>query len=256
MEIPKMFGWFHLLSWAIVILAIVLLCVTHKPGDEKRVRRVIFIAALISFILEIYKQIVFNFSYAGETITFDYQWYIFPFQFCSVPIYVGLLTAAFRKGRVHKALCAFLATFAIFAGCTVMFYPVQVFTTTIGINIQTMFCHGSMLVVGFYMLYTNYVKSEHKTILRALPVFAVAIGIAMILNEVVFYNADLVGDCFDMFYISPHYASTLPLYSIVEPMLPYPVALLVYIIGFTLVAYIILLISMGIKKLARAIKKH
>ena len=65
-----------------------------------------------------------------------------------------------------------------------MFYPTTVFIDTIGINIQTMICHGSMIWIGVYLLATGYVKVEHKTVVRAIPVFAVCVALAAISNEI------------------------------------------------------------------------
>ena len=146
---------------------------------------------------------------------------------------------------------AFLATYSIFGGLTVMVYPPQVFIGEIGINIQTMFCHASMIVVGVYLLYTNYVKVEHKTILKAFPVFAISIGIAMLLNEIAKWTGLLEREGFNMFYISPYCEGTLPVYSILQGILPYPVCLTIYFVCFTLIAYIILLAAIGIKQLKK-----
>ena len=248
MDIPKPYGWFHLLFCALSLLTAVILCATHKKGDDRRVRRVVFITAVLVAVLEIYKQINYSFSY-GDAITFDYQWYAFPWQFCSMPMYVGLLVGLTRKGKVHNALCAFLATYAVFAGACVMAYPNDVFITTIGVNIQTMICHGSMITVGIYLLYTQYVKLSHKTILSAMSVFAVAIALAITLNEIVYHTGITDGESFNMFYISPHAASTLPVYSSVQKAVAYPWCLLIYFITFTLVAYVILILAMAIKAL-------
>ena len=248
---PQMFGWFHLMWIALMIIVGVLLCRTHKEGDDKRIRRIVFITAVIVGVLEIYKQISFTFSVEDSKIVFDYQWYAFPFQFCSMPLYAGLLTGIFRKGRIHNSLMAFLATYSIFGGLTVMVYPPQVFIGEIGINIQTMFCHASMIVVGVYLLYTNYVKVEHKTILKAFPVFVVSIALAMLMNEIAKRTGLLEREGFNMFYISPYCEGTLPVYSILQKNLPYPVCLTIYFVCFTLIAYIILLAAIGIKQLRK-----
>lgn len=254
METPGLYGWFHLLFFALSIATAVFLCATHKAGDDRRVRRVVFIVAVITLVLEIYKQINFSFSYSGENIEFNFQWYAFPFQFCSMPMYVGLLTGIFRKGKVHDALCAFLATYAIFAGCCVMLYPVQVLVPQIGINVQTMICHGSMITVGAYLLFTQYVRLEHRSVLKAMPVFASAMALAFIMDEVAYFSGLLEAHDFNMFFISRHLDSTLPVYSLVHAALPYPIAVAVYFIAFSLAAYIILLCAMGIARLARRIK--
>ncbi len=249
MQRPDSYGWFHLLSCALTILATVALCLWHKrSGSDRRVRLVVLWVAIVVAVLELYKQINYSFSYE-DGIVFDFQWYAFPWQFCSMPLYVGLLAGLTKRGRLHDALCAFLATYSIFAGICVMIYPNDVFISTIGINIQTMICHGTMIVVGIYLLYSDYVKLEHKTILKALPVFCAGVLIAVISNELAYCTGLLETDTFNMFFISRHCEPSLPVYSLVQAVVPYPWCLLIYIAAFTLAAYLILLFAMCIKKL-------
>ena len=243
METPQMYGWFHLLFLALSIIAGIILCAVFKNANDKTVKRIILTVSLTVIVLEIYKQINYSFTYDGNTILFDYEWYAFPFQFCSIPMYAGLLAGIVKKGRVYNSLCAFLATFAVVAGVCVMLYPAQVFISTVGINIQTMICHGSMISVGIYLLGSGYVRSDHKTLLKAIPVFACAVFIAMIMNEIAYISGLLETDTFNMFFISPHCEPSLPVYSIVQGIVPFPWCLLIYIVGFSLAAYIVLLIS-------------
>jgi hypothetical protein len=237
METPTLFGWFHILWLGITVVSTILLCRFYK-GD---VRRMILTVTLVVIALEIYKQINYSFSYENG-ITFSYRWYAFPFQFCSTPMYAGLLTGVFRKGKIHEALCAYLASYSIFAGCCVMFYPAQVFIDTVGINIQTMFWHGGMVVVGIWLLATGYVRVNKTTILKAMCVFLCFIGVAMVMNEIA-YHSDLIDAAFNMFYISPHLPSTLPVYSAIHNALPYPISLTIYVLAFTMAADLILCVG-------------
>ncbi|MBR2338856.1 MAG: hypothetical protein IKA63_05270, partial [Clostridia bacterium] len=74
MERPTMYGWFHLLWFALSIAVGVILCIRFREGTEKQARKIVLITAVIVTLLEIYKQINYSFSYSGETITFAYQW--------------------------------------------------------------------------------------------------------------------------------------------------------------------------------------
>ena len=253
MQTPTQFGWFHLLCIALTVLTTFFLCKYYKPTetDPSRPRKLIVWTALIVTLFEIYKQINYTFNVENSVINADYQWYAFPFQFCSTPMYVGLLVALFRKGKIHESLCAYLATYSVFAGAAVTAYTGDVFVETIGINIQTMVCHCSMIIVGIYLFYTGYVKLEHKTIIKALPVFSAAVMIACVLNEVAFITGLTNEHYFNMFYVSPHLDPHLPIYSLVQPIVPYPLNLIIYIAGFTAAAYIILLIGMLIKKICK-----
>lgn len=250
MPTPSAYGWFHLMWIGITVVAAVLLC-KYKPNPKKTLLAV----AITVLVLEVYKQINYTFSYEGG-ITADYQWYAFPFQFCSTPMYVGLLAGLTKPGKFHDALCAYLATFAVFAGAAVMAIPGDVFISTIGINVQTMICHGSMVFIGVYLLQSGYVKLEHKTILKAAPVFAVCVAMAAVMNEIAYCTGLLETESFNMFYISPHCEPHLLVYSSVQEAVAFPWCLVLYILGFTAAAYIVLLAAMGIAHIARKLSKE
>lgn len=241
------------MCWGLVIIITTLLClyaVKHRNDQEKLVRftRIVVLTySILGIILEIYKQL--NFSFNSTSGEWSYQWYAFPFQFCSTPMYVGLIAGCCKEGGFQKFLYSYLATFALFAGLSVMFYPGDVFTRTIGINIQTMVCHGGMVVMGIYLWFSKQVKFEFKTILKALSVFCVLVAIALIMN--IIYNSTGNTATFNMFFISPYLPCTLPILNMIYEMVPYPVFLIIYIIGFTLAAFIMLLVAMGINRLVK-----
>ena len=250
MREPGLFGWYHLMWLGIIAVYTVGLCRWAKKASADQVRKMVLITAIVVVICEVYKQINYTFSYE-KSITADYLWYAFPFQFCSTPMYVGLLAGLTRKGKVHEAACAYLATFAVFAGACVMIYPGDVFVETLGINIQTMICHGTMISVGTALFASGHVKLEHKTVLKALPVFAVCVVLACIMNEVAHLTGLLRTDNFNMFYFSPYVEPSLPVYSSVQGVVPFPWSLIIYVAGFTAAAYLMLLIAKGISSLKR-----
>ena len=250
MEEPPMYGWFHLLFFAASILLGIWLCRKYRQPDTRLVKKILLIISLVSIGLEIYKQINYSFSYQ-DGITYDFQWYAFPFQFCSTTMYVGLLAGLLPDGKLHRALTAYLATFSPFAGLCVMLYPEQVFITTIGINIQTMICHGLMISLGIFLLGSNYVCSEHKTVLSAMSVFAVLAAVAAMMNEIAYFSGLLERETFNMFYFSPHCDPSLPVFSLIQSLVPPFVSMIIYILAFTLAAYLILFISIGLHKVFR-----
>ena len=251
MPVPQPYSWFHLLWIAITLAGAVLLC-KFRPNPRKTMLAV----AITVICLEVYKQLNYTFSYEDGIVAADYQWYAFPFQFCSTPMYVGLLAGLTRPGKFHDTLCAYLATFAVFAGGAVMVLPSDVFISTVGINIQTMICHGSMVSVGVYLLQSGYVRREHKTILKAVPLFALCVMVAAVLNEIAYRVGLLETDTFNMFFISPHCEPHLPVYSSVQAVVPFPWCLLLYILGFTAAAYLVLLAAMGIGCIAGKVTKE
>ena len=239
---PASYGPYHMLCLAFTGLLTVYAIHCGSNHDEKKIRKILLLTSLLVIGMEVYKQI--NFTFGDGSGAPSFQWYAFPFQFCSTPMYVGLLAALMPKGRVHNSLCAYLSTYSVFAGVCVMLYPSDVFIDVVGINIQTMICHGAMVVIGGYLLGSGYVKMEAKTVLKAMPVFACAVTLAAVFNELA-HAAGIEG--FNMFFISPYETCTLPVYSLVHNALPFPLNLAVYILGFTAAAFIILYICRSIR---------
>ncbi len=255
MTTPTPYGWFHLLFFALSIAAGVVLCLLFKDC-ERYATRVVFITGVVVVLLEAYKLVNYTFSYEGGVVSGDFPWYVFPWQFCSTPMYAGLLVGLFRRGRIHRALCAYLGSFALFAGLSVMCYPNTVFIGTVGVNIQTMICHGSMISVGIYLLGTGYVPCHGKTLLRAVPVFGFVVAVAAVLNEVAYATGLLETDSFNMFFISPHQDPHLPVYSLVQQHVAFPWCLIVYVMGFTAAAGLVLLAAWGIRKAVTALSRR
>ena len=256
MTTPTLYGPFHLFWWAVVVVSTVLLCTCCRRFSHGQVCNVVLGVAIAVTVLEIYKQINYTFDYTSGVVEASYQWYAFPFQFCSTPMYIGLLAGIFRKGKFHDYLSAYLATYAVFAGLCVMVYPGDVFCSTVGVNIQTMVCHGSMITVGLYLLGSGHVKLERKTLRKAMAVFAVTVSMAAVMNEIAYYTGLLEEHSFNMFYISPHCDPHLPVYSLVQQVLPFPFCLMVYVAAFSAAAGIILLAAAGVKHLAANHKPH
>ena len=248
-EVPASFGTYHLF-WLALMAALTILAVhLGAKHSADTVRKVVFSTAVLVIILEIYKQIVFTFGDGtGEP---QFLWYAFPWQFCSTPMYIGFLAGIFRKGRIHDSLCAYLATYAVFAGLAVMIYPNDVYIGTVGINIQTMICHGSMVVIGGYLYGSGHVALKFKSVLKAMPVFAVCVSLAALMNELAYRTGLLENHNFNMFYVSPYLDSTLPVYGAIHNAVPFPVNLIIYILGFTAAATVILLIAKGLSALGR-----
>ena len=254
-EAPASYGIFHIISLLCVIGVTVFLCIRFSSCSDKTLRRIALISWIIVLVLEIYKQLVFTVSLEDSEFVYDFQWYAFPFQFCSSPLYVLPFIAFLPSEKYRDVFIGFMATFSLFAGIAVMLYPGDVFIRTIGIDIQTMVHHGSQVALGIFFA-VHFMKRQERASLKRFCVGAVAtftamLIIAMVMNIIVYHAflANGIDETFNMFYISPYFDCTLPVLSGVYATVPYPVFLAIYIIGFSFVAAIILLIQQGIFKL-------
>lgn len=234
---PTLYGLYHIFCLFIVLGLSTLIIIKRKKISEKMVNRILIISGLAFIILEIYKQIIIPYdSYELK----KYPWYIFPFAFCSTPLYITALAGFLKKGKLKDYLLCYLSTYSLLAGICVMIYPGDVFVSLIGINIQTMVIHGGMIVLGVLLLATNKVKKDIHTFYKGLVVFLIFLTIAVILN--LLWPLLGINETFNMFQISPYYDCSLPIFNVIKSKIPYIIFLLLYIIPFSLGAYIIYLI--------------
>ncbi len=256
MTTPTNYGWFHIMFMLLILSATVLITAFFKNSSDKVFRRIILISWLIMVTFELYKQFVYTLSYSEGKLTADYQWYAFPYQFCSTPLYVLPFIAFLKEGKIRDFFSSYISSFSLFAGLVVFFYPNTVFCGTLGINVQTMVHHGLQVVLGVFVLVHEREKLSIKHFIKGIAVFVVLVAVAVILNEAIFAFLTSNGhdDTFNMFYISSHFPADLPVLSTVYDIAPYPIYLLAYVLGFSLASFIVLSIAGGIIKLVNNVK--
>lgn len=251
MATPTWFGWFHILWLCIMIAECVTIYIFRKRISKRTLNIIILCTGIALVLFETYKQLEFSFVYNGGNGNsyWTYQWYAFPFQFCSTPMYLMILAGILRKGKTYDCIMSYLATFALFGGLAVMIYPVFVFTKTIGINIQSMFWHSSMFSIGFLILATRNVELNLKTVLKASIIFVSMLTIALGMNVAWHYGG--IDQTFNMFFISPYYPCTLALLNNIYGKVPYIIFLIIYIIGFMLAAMLMMVTAILLDKLEK-----
>ena len=104
METPTAFGWFHLMWITFIIISIAILYKLKNKYSEKQLKVVLFIYGIVALILELTKQIIWTFNYSPTTniITWDYEWYAFPFQLCTTPIFISLICIYLKDTKIRK----------------------------------------------------------------------------------------------------------------------------------------------------------
>lgn len=251
MERPESYGWFHLLWIGITLFLIIYLSLRKTKNKEKELKTVLLVYGIGAFILELTKQIIWSFNYDPtlNIVSWDYQWYAAPFQLCTTPIFVTLICAFLKDGKVRNSLLSYLAFFTILGSIMTIIIPDSCFVRTIEINIHTMYLHCLSFVVSMYLLIKGHVKIDIENVIKGFYVFLIFVGIALFLDIFIYNIGILNGETFNMFYISPYFISSLPIYDVVQQNVPYLLFLIIYIVSILLGGLIVYGISLLIKKI-------
>ncbi len=236
---PGMFSWFHFLWLGIMVVLCAAVClIWGRKHSAKTDRIVIGVFSILLFFGEIFKQL-FWYEFYGY-----YRWEIFPFQFCSVPIYISLF-AAFAPWEKAREVCyRFLAFFGIIGGLAVMFVPTAVlYTYFVAISLHSMIWHSILVAMGAYLIVSRGYGRKLQELIAPFGMFLGCVVLAIIGNVLVYKlhlgtDACQPGDNLSMFYLSPYYPTQFPLLGAVQE-LSYPLFVLSYVAIFTVFSLIV-----------------
>lgn len=250
MQTPTLYGWFHLMWIALSIVTLFFLYKSKKKYSEKQLKTVLFTYGFVALLLEVLKQLIWSFNYdtASNIVTWDYQWYAAPFQLCTTPIIVCLLCTFLKKGKIRTALLSYVSFVTILGSIATVVYPTSCFVEDTLVNIHAMWLHFGSLVVSVYLIITHETIPNKNNLKNAIIVFLIFVVIAQILNICIYNSGVLNGETFNMFYISPYFTSSLPVFDIIQENVPYVIFLIIYIFAISLGAYIVWYISSKIIK--------
>lgn len=254
---PNPYGWFHLLCIGITLFFVIFLYIKRNNYSEMQLKIILSIYGIIALLLELTKQIIWSFNYDLSTgiVTWDYQWYAAPFQLCTTPIFISLICLFMKKSKLRDSLLSYMAFVTIIGSIMTVIIPDSCFVETTLVNIHTMWLHCGSLVVSLYLIFSKEVELKFDNIKNAVFVFLIFVFIAEILNLSIYNSGLLNGEEFNMFYISPYFISSLPVYNSLQQMLPFPIFLILYIVSISLGAVIIYLIFKVIIFLKRRLIK-
>lgn len=142
-----------------------------------------------------------------------------------------------------------MAFITILGSISTIILPDSCFVSDILVNIHTMWLHLGSFVVSVYLLISREVKLNIKNLERAFIVFMIFVVLALTLNITMYHSGILMGETFNMFFISPYFISTLPVFDIIQKNTPYLLFLIIYILVITLGSFIICYMGVLISKI-------
>lgn len=143
MAVPKPYSFFHLI---VVIIGVVLaagvafLC---RQLSEEIIKQIICSVGLLLIFSEIYKQIFYY-----VLLDKQYYWWIFPFQLCSIPMYLCLLYPFVYRYAFRRIIEAFLMTFGLLGGIAAFIDPSGFFTSYVTLTWHGILWHVLLIFLG------------------------------------------------------------------------------------------------------------
>lgn len=198
MERPVPYSAFHILLCVAGVTASVYLA-RRLSSPKHRPVPILFTCGLILAVIEIYKQAFLYFIVNGG----QYDWWYFPFQLCSVPMYLCLSLPLFKGPKMDRAkgrVCTFMQDFAMLGGIMALAEPSGLMHPYLLLTLHGFLWHFMLIFIGLYCAQAGLTGKNRRDFWDVLPMFFICALIATFINVAShpYGNAD-------MFYISPYY---------------------------------------------------
>ncbi|HBF15630.1 MAG TPA: hypothetical protein DDW30_08145, partial [Clostridiales bacterium] len=220
------FGRFHFVCLGICIVAAVAVgFLAWRYADERRTDRLVFAFGVAFLLLEWYKQVDYNCVNGGGA----YDFTVFPFQFCSLPLYICPVAPLLGRRAKHTLYC-FLALFGTVGGYLVMAYPNLPASPILCVH--TMLWHTLMILLGVWLLFgtlcgRSFVRDYLPAAGVFLGVFAAATGLNLLLSGP-------SGGRINLFYMSPYHRTNFLLVRDAQRLWGWGASVAVYLLLFLL----------------------
>ena len=197
-------------------------------------RKIIGGAGVFLLVTEVGKQLMLTFAINGG----KYYWWYFPWQLCSIPMYVCLIAAA--AGRIDVCL-SYLATFGLMGGVAAFFDTGGFVLDHPLLTVHSYVWHFVIIGVGLYAA----AKRKSFRFLPPLLLYLGSAAIAEIINVAAF---DAGCRPINMFYISPRYLFPLMILKELVPVIGNAATIAVYILVCIAAAFLLNVLEKTIRK--------
>ena len=233
MDVPPLFGLTHVLLFFLCVgVPWVIAKQFASISNEAAVKQLV-ICGWILVLLECYKQL---FLYVVVN-AFHYNYWFFPFQLCSIAMYLCVLLPIL-KGSAKETVLTFLGSVSTPGAFLALLYPADMLRSYVSLTIHGFLWHAILMYIGYTVILHHRSTPGFRGFLKAAVLYLLLAGTAMILN-VVFYPMATYGAKPNLFYLSPLVMSEQAVFHSIAMTLGIPAEHAIYIITYLLFCFAI-----------------
>lgn len=234
---PPAYGAFHL-SFTFIGIALCVLAAYKLRGlSERGHKTVLFCAGTFLILTEIYKQLFYYFYMSNPEGANRYDWWIFPFQLCSVPMYLCIIAVFLKPGAVQNGIYGFMTTYNLLGGLMAFIEPSGITHGYWTLTLHAYLWHMTLIFIGIYLIFSGRCAKTKKDFLHAAVTFVALCAVAFSIN-LIFWDAS--GGDINMFFVGPR-VSSLAVFKDIAANFGWYVSTALYIPAVTLGAFILFL---------------
>ncbi|MDO4378791.1 MAG: YwaF family protein [Erysipelotrichia bacterium] len=235
----KAYGLIHLVLFLGGLLISFCYAYYLRYSSEKKTNKILFGCGIFLLLSEIYKQLFYTYYLHAGT----YPYWIFPFQLCSIPMYLCLIIPFVKKEKLKQGIYNFMASFNLMGGFIAFLEPSGLIHEYITLTAHAFIWHMLLIFIGLLIIFTGHAEKQLKDFNQAALLYLSFCFIAFMINLLLFNVSD---GSINMFFIGPAKSSLI----VFKQICNYSVLLssIIYIVGNCLAAGLFYFIGYKIKK--------
>ena len=119
MEPVPSYGAFHILYTLIGFSLCGFAAWKLRNVSDKTAGRILFVTGLVLTLSEVFKQLFYYFTIMDN----EYSWGDFPFQLCSIPMYMCLIAPWLKPGKLQRGMYSFMVLYNLLGGAIAFTEP-------------------------------------------------------------------------------------------------------------------------------------
>ena len=194
MKLVPSYGTFHLSFVAIGALIIFVLTSRLKHISNRKSDWFIFSMGIFLLSTEIYKQLFYYYV----VTPYEYSWWIFPFQMCSIPMYGSLAIHFIKNEKLKNTVLDYMASFGLFGGFISFLEPSGLIHEYWTLTLHAFVWHLLLVLIAVHIFRTR--KHSFTSFANTVKLFLVLLGVALTIN---FSVITLLNQEINMFFAGP-----------------------------------------------------
>ena len=231
---PPAYGPFHILYTLIGFAVCGFAAWKLRKVRERTAGWILFSCGLLLIVSEMFKQLFYFFVIEDNC----YAWGDFPFQLCSIPMYMCLIAPWLKPGKLQRGMFSFMVLYNLLGGAISFTEPSGLLHGHWFLTVHALVWHMLLVFIGLFLCLSKRGGNQPKDYRYATWTFVSLCAIAFVLNCLVQYG---LGKDMNMFFVGPG-NSPLAVFSLFSQWLGWYVNTFIYMFAVCLGAYLVFLL--------------
>ena len=194
---PPAYGVFHISLIVVGMTLCISLAWLCRKFDDRKNKILLLAFAGVLIFSEIFKQLFLFYVIEDNSI----YWGEFPFQMCSLPMYLCPIAVFCKNERIKKVCYGFMMCFNLLGGFAGVFEPSGVFLDHVALTVHAVAWHYSLVFLSFYIIFSGRAGRKKEDLFDIIKLFVLLCFIAFVINTLIGIT---VGDEVNMFFVGPN----------------------------------------------------